>query len=147
MIHLQSIIGPDPRYTPVSKTHWELTADWEFDLLTSEGVLHAHMSKGWVTDFRSGSAACDLVVPKIGNSTYRKAVCFHDLCYSGWLSKDLADELLYQGMILSGQSVWRAKMAWAAVHIAGRPSYFNMDDALPPPYTGNRALENLTWTA
>jgi len=130
-----------------SKTHWILERDYFVKLVTDEGTITCSMKAGWITDFRSGSSAVDCIVPKRGNDRYTASVLCHDLMYSGWLSKDLADELLYQGMVLSGQSKWRAGLAFKAVQWFGEDSWYSMVSPLPHPYELNRNVEHLEWIA
>lgn len=126
--------------------YWILERPLEIDLHTNEGILKYRMDKGWITDYRSGSSAVDIVVPKIGNWKYTAVVLCHDMGYSGWVSKDVADELLYQGMVMSGISKIRAGMAYYAVKIAGNGAYYNMDMELKPPYQYNREKEKFSWS-
>lgn len=126
---------------------WRLTTDFWVRLHTSEGVIDAKMNAGWITDYRSGSSAVDSVVPKKGNQAYNSIIMLHDLAYSGHLTKNLADELLRQGMILSGLASWRANLAFMAVQAFGRGGYYYLTDTMPEPYTDNRALESLKWGA
>lgn len=125
--------------------YWILTEDYHVQLVTDEGTLCYTMRAGWITDFRSGSSAVDIIVPKRGNDRYTASVLCHDMAYSGWITKDLADELLYQGMVLSGQSKWRAGLAYKAVQWFGEESYYSMVSPMPRPYTLNRNLESFEW--
>lgn len=148
MIVLQGIETMLPlRTLKLSGNLWRLTSDFWVRLHTSEGVIDAKMKTGWVTDYRSGSSAVDIVVPKKGNQAYNSILCLHDLAYSGHLTKNLADELLRQGMILSGLAPWRARLAYMAVQAFGRGGYYYLCDTMPEPYTDNRALESLKWGA
>jgi hypothetical protein len=135
-----------PNLTKVDDTYWRLKSNYQVIAITDEGNLHFNMSAGWVTDLRSGSRILDTVVPKYGNKAYDATILLHDMSYSGWVSKDVADELLYQGMILSGISKIRAKLAWQAVHTFGNGGYYSLDDAMPEPYTNNRSFEKFTWS-
>jgi hypothetical protein len=116
-------------------------------LHTNEGVIDAKMKAGWITDYRSGSSAVDSVVPKKGNQAYNSIIMLHDLAYSGWLTKGMADELLKQGMLLSGLASWRVKLASLAVGLFGGLGYYYLTDTMPEPYKDNRALESLKWGA
>lgn len=130
-----------------SASHWILDTDYHVHLFTDCGVLKFTMLAGWITDFRSGSRAVDVIVPKRGNKTYTASVLCHDMAYSGWIGKDLADELLYQGMVLSGQSKWRAGLAYKAVRWFGDGGYYDLKSTMPWPYEKNRQLEKFEWKA
>lgn len=136
--------------TPVtckySKTHWMLVYPYSVNFYTDVGVYKFRMEAGWITDYRSGSSWCDIIVPKVGNSKYCGTVLAHDMSYSGHLSKAEADELLYQGMILSGVSKWRAWLAFQAVSKFGGSAYYGITDHMPFPYEKNRDLEKFTWS-
>lgn len=148
MIQLQAIETMLPlRTLKLAGGFWRLTSDFWVRLHTSEGVIDAKMKTGWVTDYRSGSSAVDVVVPKKGNQAYNSIIMIHDLAYSGHLTKNLADELLRQGMILAGIASWRARLAFMAVQAFGRGGYYYLTDDMPEPYTDNRALESLKWGA
>lgn len=124
---------------------WRLTSDFWVRLHTNEGIIDAKMKTGWITDYRSGSSAVDIVVPKKGNQAYNSIILVHDLAYSGHLTKNMADDLLCQGMILAGVASWRAKLAYMAVQAFGNGGYYHLTDTMPEPYTDNRALESLKW--
>lgn len=148
MIKLQGIETMLPlRTLKIADGFWRLTSDFWVRLHTNEGFIDAKMKTGWITDYRSGSGAVDIVVPKKGNEAYNAIIMLHDLAYSGHLTKDLADELLRQGMILSGVSSWRARLAYIAVQAFGDGGYYYLTDDMPEPYTDNRALESLKWGA
>ena len=63
---------------------------------------------------------------------------------SGWVSRPLSNELLRQGIILSGTRGERvANIVKLTVDHVGH--YYNLEDALPEPYTVNRQLESFHW--
>lgn len=135
-----------PKLKVFDKKHWILTEDYWVKLHTSCGTLTAKMLTGWITDLRSGSSFCDIVVPKKGNDIYTAIIIFHDFCYSGHLSKSIADSMLEQGMILSGIAPWRASLAHKAVSWFGSSGYYDLTDVMPQPYTSNRQFEKkLLW--
>lgn len=148
MIKLQGIETMLPlRTLKIADGFWRLTSDFWVRLHTNEGVIDAKMKTRWITDYRSGSRAVDIVVPKKGNQAYNSIILVHDLAYSGHLTKNMADDLLRQGMILAGVASWRAKLAYMAVQAFGDGSYYYLTDDMPEPYTDNRALESLKWGA
>ena len=129
------------------KGYWRLMGDAYITLVTDEGHITAHLLKGWVTDKRSGSDAINLFVPKWCGpySTYSAIVAFHDCYWSGWISRALSDELLRQGMILSGKvSERRAAVVKFAVDHFGH--YYDLSENLPGVYKFNRSMEGITWT-
>lgn len=137
----------EPVLEPISRTHWHLQEQFAVRHVTDCGVLESIMLPGWVTDWRSGSSVADVVIPKMGHGTYAGVVLGHDLMYSGWLSKDLADDLFHQGLLLAGVSKWRANLAYAAVRGFGWLGYVNIADDLTGVYAGNREREKFYWGA
>lgn len=131
------------KLTPVNDTYWQLSADFKVDFHTDDGVWRLHNKTGWLTDLRSGCDAINIIAPKWGNEEYTASVLAHDTAYSGWLSFNLANDLLAQGMVLSGQiGSFRAGLVKLSLDTFGRSHYSFMDDPLPPPYSGNRSLES-----
>jgi len=130
-----------PVVVPFGKSHWKLVEDYEVKLYTNEGTYTFKMLKGWITDFRSGSSLIDWFLPKRGNSMYTAIVLCHDMGFSGHLSKNLIDELLRQGMILSGQPKYKADLAYQAVQTFGNSCYYELDEKMPRPYSNNRQFE------
>jgi len=126
------------------KGFWNLQdEDWSIKFETNLGNFKLRLSKGWITDKRSGSSAVDLIIPKWSkNIIYCSTIAFHDAGYSGYLPKEEVDELFYQGLLLSGISKWRAKLAWSAVSAFGNGGYYDFDDKMPKPYTYNRSFES-----
>lgn len=130
-----------------AKGYWRLSQDSRIILHTNEGDISAALYKGWVTDKRSGSDAINVFVPKWEGplSSYSAIVAFHDFSWSGWISRALSDELLRQGMILSGiVSERRAAVVKFVVDHFGH--YYYLSEKLPGVYEDNRQKEKLTWT-
>lgn len=129
--------------------YWTLIAPYHAEFVTSEGVLVLDLKPGWITDKRSGSSIIDPIIPKWSdtNFMYQAVVGTHDVCYSGHISKDLADELfVHQGFYKCGEmGSLRASLAYAGVQLCGNSGYYSMDDALPEPYTINRVFEKVQW--
>jgi len=80
------------------------------DVRTSEGTLHYTVKPGFPTNMRSGSHLIDWLIPKFtGNNRYNLALLCHDFAYTKLpdgnnpISRELADELLRQMAILSGE--------------------------------------------
>jgi hypothetical protein len=123
---------------------YTLTETYIIRVITTEGTIVATLRKGWVTDFRSGSSIIDAFIPWKGSDEYNAGVLFHDMCYSGWLSRGLADEILYQ-VCVPEIGKFRSKCMYQAVHSFGSSHYFNLTDAMPNPYSLNRQKESLRW--
>ena len=145
MIKLNQIEIVKPlKYKQVSKKYYDLTDDFNVRLHTSEGVLDSYMKAGWMTDLRSGTDAINWFIPKHGNDEYNAIILFHDFSWSGWISRSLSNELLRQGIILSGTRGERvANIVKVTVDHFGH--YYNLEDTLPEPYTVNRQLESFSW--
>ena len=134
---------------PISSTHWQLTRDYNSSFVTNEGVITTSLLAGWVTDKRSGCSLIDKIIPKwSSNYLYQAVVASHDCSYSGWLSKELADELfVHQGFELSGEiGSFRSSLAYQAVKCFGSSGYYSVDDNLPSPYHNNRKYESMRWS-
>lgn len=134
---------------PVDSKYWKLTDDFHVDFITDEGVWKLRNKAGWITDLRSGcdainmiAPAINMIAPKWGNSEYTATVLMHDTAWSGWMSRQLSNDLLRQGMIMSGEiGSFRGSLVYHAVQNFGH--YSNMDEILPEPYTTNRIFESL----
>lgn len=133
--------------TPVNDTFWALGSHYSVDFITDEGVLQLRNKPRWLTDLRSGSDGINWFVPKWGNPEYTAIVLMHDTAFSGWLSFELANSLLSQGMVLSGEvTPRRAAIVKGTLNLIGRSHYSDFESPLPPPYTANRKLESLRWS-
>lgn len=131
------------KMAPLDSKYWKLADDYAVNFVTDEGIYKLYLRAGWITDLRSGSDAINCIVPKWGNELYVATVLFHDCCWSGHISRELSNDFLRQGMILSGEvGTLRASLAYYAVSKYGR--YYNMDEELPEPYTINRMFEKIT---
>ena len=99
---------------------------------------------GWITDLRSGTDAINWFIPKHGNDEYNAIILFHDFSWSGWISRSLSNELLRQGIILSGtRGEHVASIVKFTVDHVG--TYYQLEDKLPEPYTVNREFEVFHW--
>ena len=128
---------------PIDSKYWKLTDDYHVDFITDGGVWKLRNKPNWITDLRSGCGdVINIIAPKWGNSEYTATVLMHDTAWSGWMSRQLSNELLKQGMILSGEiGSFRGALVYNAVQCFGH--YSNMDEPLPEPYTINRLFESL----
>jgi len=95
---------------------------------TDFGTLRYTMRMGFPTNMRSGSHAIDWLIPKFtGNNLYNLAILCHDFAYTKnrngehyIRSRELADELLRQMVILSGElGSFRASIMHRALRIGG----------------------------
>ena len=136
---------PRPVVKKISAKHWILIERYSVLLVTDEGTLSCDMMPGWLTDFRSGSGVLDVVVPKFGNPIYMAVILCHDFLYSGYVSRLLADEILYQGIRLAGYSRWRASAAYWSVRAGGKWSYYPIEKPLKGIYQHNRLYEKFGW--
>jgi len=101
------------------------------EVFTNEGRLVYDMAIGFPTNMRSGSHLIDFLIPKFTkNNRYNLALLCHDFAYtkldSGQnpISRALADELLRQMVVFSGQlGSIRAGIMHLALRIGGASAY------------------------
>jgi len=113
------------------KDLYVLTSELNVDVCTNEGVLHYTMKPGFLTNMRSGGHCIDWFIPKFtGNKLYNLAIICHDFAYTKLpsgenpISKALADELLRQMAIISGQlSRAKAYVMWKILDKFGDSAY------------------------
>lgn len=78
--------------------------------------------EGFETNFVTGRKL--LFVRRIVQDKMNKAAVIHDLLYSnGFVSREMADDVFYEAMIVSDVARWRAWAAWAAVRVFGGKFY------------------------
>lgn len=128
---------------------YKLVKDVNVNVYTDEGVLRYTMVSGFPTNMRSGSHAIDILVPKFtGNNLYNAALLCHDAAYttpSNILSRELADELLYQMAILSCElGKVRAAIMWRSLRMFGNGAYEEPEKGL---YIGARDKITFNWSA
>ncbi len=110
---------------------WRLAQPVYAEVLTNEGKLHYYMKPGFPTNMRSGSHLIDLLVPKFTrNNKYNLALLCHDFAYTknkngyNFISRKLADEILRQMCVLSGEiGSIRAAIMHRALRIGGSYAY------------------------
>jgi len=125
---------------------YKLTKPYHVKLVTDEGLLICSMLPGWITDYRSGCSIIDPIIPWKGNDEYNAIVLAHDFFYSGWISKQLADDLLCQGMKLSGEiGSIRAGLVHFALDKFGEDHYYDLKTQMQAPYQLNRHYEKFKW--
>lgn len=127
---------------------YRLTKPYYVELVTNEGLLVCDMLPGWITDYRSGCSIIDPIIPWKGNDSYNAIVLAHDFFYSGWISKKLADDLLCQGMKLSGEiGSIRSNLVHFTLDKFGESHYYDLNTPLQSPYQANRHFEKFKWLA
>lgn len=128
--------------TPM-KGYWVNKAPVSIFIQTDEGTHHATLDPGWITDERSGCSLVDIIIPKWDGpySDYSALIAFHDFCWSGWVKRNLADEILRQGCIYTQKSGKReaALVKWATDHFG---HYYELNEPLDGVYTQNREFEH-----
>lgn len=78
--------------------------------------------RGSETNFVTGRKL--LIVRRIVQDKMNAAAVIHDSLYSdGMLSRQLADEVFREAMLVSGVARWRAWAAWSAVRLMGGQFY------------------------
>ena len=110
---------------------WRLSDEVSVTVFTNEGTLLYTMRPGFPTNMRSGSHCIDWLIPKFtGNNRYNLAILCHDFAYTKLsdgtnpISRELADELLRQMCILSGElGSFRAGIMHRALRIGGGSAY------------------------
>jgi len=110
---------------------WRLSLPVYVEVATSEGKLLYYMKPGFPTDMRSGSHLIDRIIPKFSNNNeYNLALLCHDFAYTknirgeNFLSRAIADELLRQMCIISGEiGKFRAAVMYGALRIGGKSAY------------------------
>jgi len=103
------------------------------EVITNEGTLHYTIKPGFPTNMRSGSNAINWFIPKFtGNNKYNLAILCHDFAYTKLpngnnpLSKEVADELLRQMVIMSGQlGSIKAAVMYQFVDKLGGSAYYS----------------------
>jgi len=110
---------------------WRLSNPVYVEVLTNEGKLCYTMHIGFPTNMRSGSHLIDWLIPKFTkNNRYNLALLCHDFAYTKLpdgtnpISRELADELLRQMVILSGElGKFRAWLMHRALRVGGGSAY------------------------
>jgi len=110
---------------------YRLTNPVYAEVLTNEGKLCYTIDIGFPTNMRSGAHYIDWLIPKFtGNHKYNLALLCHDFAYTKLpdgnnpITKDVADELLRQMVIMSGQlGRGRARIMYEFVSKLGGSAY------------------------
>lgn len=131
MIKVNSFIGSQIITEFAGTDLWRLSTQVSVNVSTNEGKLCYTMLPGFPTNMRSGSHLIDWLIPKFTkNNKYNLALLCHDFAYTKLangenpLSRELADELLRQMCILSGElGSFRAALMHRALRIGGGSAY------------------------
>jgi len=131
MIKVNKFMGSQIATVFAGTDLWRLAHPVYAEVSTSEGSLCYHMNPGFPTNMRSGSHLIDWLIPKFTrNNRYNLALLCHDFAYTKMasgqnpISRELADELLRQMCILSGELGWaRAAIMHRALRIGGGSAY------------------------
>jgi len=138
MIKVHNFSGDKIKTEFVKERFYKLTEPVQIKIQTDEGIYRWELAPGFITNFRSGAGIIDPIIPQFtGNNQYNLAILAHDAGYTQdedgnhYMSKDLADEFLYQMVLQSGEPAFKgflgkikAKTMWSAVHIGGKSAYF-----------------------
>ena len=119
---------------------WKLAAP-AFISIQSEsvpGLLIYRLRPGYITDFRSGSSLINPVIPQVGSPAIALAWLVHDINYHGYLSRDVADQLLYDMLVEGGMSKIKAWVVYQSVRAFGGSHYSNLEDDQGCIYNANR---------
>jgi len=150
MIKVNDFSGSQIVTTFAGKDLWMLEKPVYVEVKTNEGKLLYYMQIGFPTDMRSGSHIIDAIIPKFtANNKYNLALLCHDFAYTknkdggNYLSRELADNLLRQMCILSGEiGQMRAAVMHRAVRLFGREAYDGPNTGV---YAGAEDLMNFYW--
>ena len=137
--------------SPVGDRLWELAENCVISMHTDEGVLTMDIAKGYVTDFRSPRGVLgdivDIFTPNTGTNAQACCYLFHDCCYTmdangdHPVTRNVADELLYESLKYCGMSGLRAAVIWDTVRTLGEGPWEE------PTEWGNGTRYNFEWDA
>jgi len=150
MIKVRKFIGSLIKTTFAGQDLYKLQEPVYAEVSTNEGNLCYYMKPGFITNMRSGSHAIDWLIPKFtNNNQYNLALLCHDFAYTRnstndhYLSRELADELLRQMCIISGElGRVRATIMYRALRIGGGSAYEEDNTGY---YKGVEQYMNFLW--
>lgn len=103
---------------------WEITDKLKCRVEIKNGIRLVYVLKpGVTTNFRSGPSFLDCLAPKIGICNIAVSWLIHDVNYCGYISRHMADYLLYSMLIKSSLHKWRCLLVYIGVRIFGLPGY------------------------
>ncbi len=131
MIKVYGFMGSQITTEFAGQDLWRLANPVYVEVYTNEGKLCYSMKVGFPTNMRSGSHLIDWLIPKFTrNNKYNLALLCHDFAYTksryedNYLSRKLADELLRQMCVLSGEiGSIKATIMYRALRIGGGSAY------------------------
>lgn len=131
MIKISKFLGSRIKTEFAGVDMYRLAEPVYVEVCTNEGKLLYWMAPGFPTNMRSGSHLIDFLIPKFTNNRmYNLALLCHDFAYTWnrleehYLSRELADELLRQMCILSGElGYMRASIMHKALRLGGGLAY------------------------
>lgn len=137
---------------PLGNRYYSTASDvLTISIVTDQGTFTCKLKRGFITNFRSGGRGVDGFIDQIGDTQIQQALwVFHDACYTRCyscngnhpISKELADELLYQGLLFAGVPKWKAGIVYYSVKWFGGSAY-NDDDELTKT---NSVLFTFDWS-
>ena len=109
-----SIMPEDDRWYRISEAN-------EIILHTNEGTLRYIAYKGFLFDGRSGGRLVDWVISNLGSQDLSTCWLVHDIgFYPYTVSFELANDILYQMLLLSGVSRLKAWLVFKSVSLFAR---------------------------
>ena len=138
IMHSPIYLGETPR-----KGYWVNEEYVSISMQTDEGTHNVVLDPGWISDKRSGCFLVDIVIPKWCGpyDDYSALIAFHDFCWSGWVKRLLADEILRQGCIYT-QKCGKREAALGKFFTDHFGHYYELNEPLDGVYTQNREFEH-----
>ena len=103
-------------------TRFTLTEQFRYRIGSMESTEIITVPVGYTTDFASTPKVIQWLIPPTGQ--YGKAAVIHDYLYStGLYSREKADEIFYEAMLVLGVPKWKAYSMFKAVRMFGGSHY------------------------
>ena len=103
-------------------TRFTLTEQFRYRIGSMESTEIITVPAGYTTDFASTPKVIQWLIPPTGQ--YGKAAVIHDYLYStGLYSREKADEIFYEAMLVLGVPKWKAYSMFKAVRMFGGSHY------------------------
>ena len=101
---------------------WVIREEFKYDIGAKDSGDSVVVPVGFVTDFASIPKIFWSILPNWG--PYGKAAIIHDYLYfSHNRTKDEADNIFLEGMLVLGVPPWKANIIYQSVHFFGESSY------------------------
>lgn len=121
---------------PLGNRYYAIYFPTKIEIFTDEGTLIFNVKPELKINYRSGGKIVDMFIDQIGNYQTQVSYLVHDMCYTPCqkldmehpVSKELADELLYQMLVYAGMSKWKAKIVKLSVKLFGNSAYYEDDE-------------------